>query len=1049
MAWQILIAHAAGEEEFAELLAAPLRQVGYDVVHRGTVMVGQSVIQEASKLLEAGSPVVLCGTVKALGTGWAHRIVNAARQHPSVRVFAVQMEEDAYVQQLSFDDSVAMYWCDPEKATQDLVASLQRYYPVGDTLLPSAQSTDAEQRYRELALESCDIIDLANLPESDRHIATRKLELRRLYVPLRVRVEVPSGSEIDDARIEALTRARSARFWSTWKSMKSALRSIKRVPVGDRLGKARRLVVLGDPGAGKSTLVRWIATAYLLRLKRAPEWKDLPDVATLPEGDWLPILIRCRDLDAAAIAGNLDDVLRHTFRKSEMTEADADTLRSALRDKLARNRALLLIDGLDEISESSARARFCRQVEQIHVAFPEAPIIVTSRIVGYREMNFRIGRGFEHLIVTDLSPEDKDDFAHRWSALTETPERRASATAELIRDIHSTERIELLTGNPMLLTTLALVKRKVGKLPRRRADLYWEAVQVLLNWRSEVDEPLDPHEALPQLEYLAHEMCQRGAQQLREDEVVGSFERMRQDYPQVHAAHARGVTEFLHLLERRTGILVEAGHVRYLGITSPAFEFRHLTFQEYLAALALVHGRFPGRDRTRSLASEVGPLASAAGTSAELWREVLRLCVACCRDDEVDDLLRAILGTSKSPRRRMRVILATSCLADEPNASEDVGQFVLREFVGEVAVTNLRLAYGDIRELSASRWSESLYTILFDEFSKSTGRSRNWLADLYGALLSCSVPRGAQETPDWIVLQANRVCSREKRGAIEAALTVMHLAIRAKVSVLPELVDGLIGMLLVGPAASYVAARTLFHLYDNSHKASQWRPTAVEMDRMASVVSEGSADKAAICYLITIQGLEGYRAGVPCLIERLNDSDAAVRAAAAEALGRMRAREAVRSLLARLEDLGGVRRAAVKALGQIEDDRALDPLIGALRDEDYDVRILAASALGKMSPSRAADALLEAFPASGGKLRVAIIEGLAGLKESRAVEQLITALHGGRRVRKAAVVALGEIGAPQAAEPIRLMVQQERKAGVRSVAEKALARIERAEGSSH
>ena len=52
------------------------------------------------------------------------------------------------------------------------------------------QQRQAIDRYRELALESYDIIDLANLPESDRHIATKKLALRRLYVPLRVKVEV-------------------------------------------------------------------------------------------------------------------------------------------------------------------------------------------------------------------------------------------------------------------------------------------------------------------------------------------------------------------------------------------------------------------------------------------------------------------------------------------------------------------------------------------------------------------------------------------------------------------------------------------------------------------------------------------------------------------------------------------------------------------------------------------------------------------------------------------------------------------------------------------
>src|SRR5262249_12779429 len=93
-----------------------------------------------------------------------------------------------------------------------------------------------------------------------------------------------------------------------------------RTSVGERLAMAKHLVVLGDPGAGKTTLTRWIATAYLLRLKSETEWKDLPDIQTLPAEEWLPILVRCRDLDADCLDGALDDVLKHTLRKAELSK---------------------------------------------------------------------------------------------------------------------------------------------------------------------------------------------------------------------------------------------------------------------------------------------------------------------------------------------------------------------------------------------------------------------------------------------------------------------------------------------------------------------------------------------------------------------------------------------------------------------------------------------------------------------------------------------------------------------------------------------------------
>jgi len=474
-----------------------------------------------------------------------------------------------------------------------------------------AQREQALDHYWQLTLESCDIMDLAGLPEDERHLATQKFVLRQFYVPLRLSIEIARDAEISIEQLEQLeSRRERQRLYAAGRFSENEQNTdLNRVSVGERLTAAQHLVVLGDPGAGKTTLVRWLVTAYLLKMKADPDLAKLPDVATLPDKDWLPILIRCRELDDTCFTGTLDDILRQTLRKAQMTAQEADILLAVLREKLADGKALLLLDGLDEITESTTRARFCRQIESIAVAYPSAPIITTSRIVGYREMSFRLGRGFEHATVTELSKEDKDEFARRWCAATEPAERQEKANNELIEAIHSSDRIERLSGNPMLLTTLALVKRKVGKLPNRRADLYYEAVQVLLNRRCEVDEPIDKREAIPQLEYVAYEMCRRGVQRLREDEILELLDNVRKDYPNIRPLKKHRAEDFLHLLERRTSILVEAGTVRHNGLPVPVFEFRHLTFQEYLAGLALVEGRFPSHNKSLSLAERITPLA--------------------------------------------------------------------------------------------------------------------------------------------------------------------------------------------------------------------------------------------------------------------------------------------------------------------------------------------------------------------------------------------------------------------------------------------------------
>jgi hypothetical protein len=110
MKTKILIAHSRGEERAAEKLAGPIRAAGYDAVYEGTLFIGDSLIAEVSKVLTQGASVVICGTVRAMGTKWVKQVANAARRHAGVRLFVVQMEEDADVEMVAFDETIAQYW---------------------------------------------------------------------------------------------------------------------------------------------------------------------------------------------------------------------------------------------------------------------------------------------------------------------------------------------------------------------------------------------------------------------------------------------------------------------------------------------------------------------------------------------------------------------------------------------------------------------------------------------------------------------------------------------------------------------------------------------------------------------------------------------------------------------------------------------------------------------------------------------------------------------------------------------------------------------------
>src|SRR4029077_16147229 len=61
---------------------------------------------------------------------------------------------------------------------------------------------------------------------------------------------------------------------------------------------------------------------------------------------------------------------------------------------LEEKRAVILLDGMDEVAEAQVRQRVARIIEKFAVRYPGTRFVVTSREVGY-EGAARIGQGFE------------------------------------------------------------------------------------------------------------------------------------------------------------------------------------------------------------------------------------------------------------------------------------------------------------------------------------------------------------------------------------------------------------------------------------------------------------------------------------------------------------------------------------------------------------------------------------------------------------------------------------------------------------------------------
>ncbi len=380
--------------------------------------------------------------------------------------------------------------------------------------------------------------------------------------------------------------------------------------------RARRVVVLGDPGSGKTTFCRF-ATTFL-----AGEAKlDGVDAGA----EILPLFLAFRDY-VREKTRSLVDFLEEQARSQLQLALPDGFLEAALDD----GRAVLLLDGLDEVGSVAEREEIRGRVQAFFRRWPKVPALVTSRVAGYEDAPLAsTGAGAcRHLRLAAFDDEDLKQFVAHWYAVQEPldPRARDEGIADLLAAMDASPPVRELARNPMLATLIALVHRYEATLPGERAALYDICVKTLVEtWpeaRRTTFREIDSGLQRVYLEALAYRMQLSRSEKpdrgiLFESQNVtidrGELVRSLADVIVQRQGDAAGVEKvrglverWVDFLERGSGLLVEQ--------RPGVFAFFHLSLMEYLAA----RGMDAAADTVEVVAERFGD---------PRWREVCLLAV--------------------------------------------------------------------------------------------------------------------------------------------------------------------------------------------------------------------------------------------------------------------------------------------------------------------------------------------------------------------------------------------------------------------------------------
>lgn len=497
-----------------------------------------------------------------------------------------------------------------------------------------------------------------------------KLRIEDLYVPLWATIE---ARDIRSALRPPMPpswreRSRTGTEAESEEALFRELEQVERIPerrveVAQALREQMRLVVLGDPGTGKSMLLKLLALTFARGREYTRQTFQLDE-------DRLPLLIPIAAYgDAVTQSPQLD------FADFLSQRLIADGLRdpTVARRALDKGECLLLLDGLDEVLDPNRRIYVSQQIKRfIDGCNPRNRIVVTSRIAGYQHVGF--AGDFTHLTLLPFGDDEIKAFARNWARAYESSpnptagwERRAEQLAQqLTESILSTPEIQRLAANPLLVTILALIHRQGTQLPHQRVELYRLCVEALAeHWQRarSLYRPIDLYLGTRRLDesyvvgtlapiaFWLFETRTRPTGLLHRTELEQQIADRLVAQEGIKEADAPSLAhEFVELIREQSGLLIERG--------ADLFDFLHPTFKEYLAA--------------RHLAERRNPLELLGERLfAPRWREIVLLTAGMLKGDHLDDFLNGILqsGTEYDKQLQRPLLLAARCLADDVPAS--------------------------------------------------------------------------------------------------------------------------------------------------------------------------------------------------------------------------------------------------------------------------------------------------------------------------------------------------------------------------------------------
>lgn len=468
------------------------------------------------------------------------------------------------------------------------------------------------------------------------------------------------------------------------------------------LEQAPTLVLLGEPGSGKSTVTRHLAWSHAVaNLSDSTIQSNTPLLIGKP----LPLRIELRRLNEDRKQRPDYDFLTYASEVL-LGRASLDIPPKMFEILLERRMMLIVFDGLDEVATLEDRRTLVEEIEAFVQQYPGNRFLVTSRPVGY-ELAPLSGQIFSQAQVLPFDDQQIYVFLQNWYThvlrLSPLSSEDQQELEELYRALKVNSRLHSLAKNPLLLTVITGLHH-YERLPDKRILVYDRCTDLLLEtwaklkgtnkrWQDLKLSKDDQYACVAHLGFVLHERSQPeavsylyfedGPDEIDADVPLKFMSReierflLNQKFFSSVAEQNKQASRFLDLIKEEAGLIVERGTDEN---GEPLYGFVHRTFQEYFAAADICERYQQAED----------PIILSHFLIDHLhdphWHEVILLLFGKLkRGPATKQLLQILEGKTKSQRSKYIDILQqdlffiSSCLNEEISVENDLALLVVKK----------------------------------------------------------------------------------------------------------------------------------------------------------------------------------------------------------------------------------------------------------------------------------------------------------------------------------------------------------------------------------